>query len=116
MDLLHIHDFKIMTIVGMHTWEQQTQQSVMLDIDIACDCKELAQTDQIDQAINYDTVCEYLLTHFKEEKTALIETLAEKIAQSLLRLTGSSEIYLKLSKPGATRYAKTIAVSLHRKK
>ena len=112
MDQLHIEELTALTTIGIHDWEKATLQKVSLDITLACDCSTISKHDDIKDAYDYDAISQKLLEYLKDEKTDLIETLAEKLTHYLHEITGSAEIKLKLTKPGAIKAAKRVAVSL----
>ena len=42
MDMLYISGLEINTVIGIHDWEQDIEQTLVIDIEIACDITQAA--------------------------------------------------------------------------
>ena len=115
MDKVLIRGLKVEATIGVHEWEKQIKQPVVLDIDLSYDCHAAGQSDDIKDALDYFTVSQKLshfisLSHFE-----LIEALAEHCCQLLLKQFPVKKVKLILSKPEAVPNAQSVAVQLVRK-
>lgn len=84
MDKVIIEGLRVDAVIGVFDWERQIVQPVLIDLELGCDISRAAQTDQIDDAVNYKAVCDAVSKLVIDTKAQLIERLAELIAQHIL--------------------------------
>ncbi len=70
---------------GVLSEEQSVGGKFEADVDIYTNFKNAAEKDSLKQTIDYDKVYKYMYQLALEQKYYLIETLATKIADSLLK-------------------------------
>jgi len=114
MDLVFIEDLRIETIIGIYDWERTTRQIVALDIEMAFDNTRPAASDRIADTLDYKRVSKRLVAFVETSSFELVETLAERCAEIVLREFGVNWLRLKLSKPGAVSAAKNVGVCIER--
>ncbi len=116
MDIVFIRELKIDTVVGIYDWERRIRQVVVLDLDMAADVAKGARSDRIADALDYKTVAKRLLQFVSESEFQLVETLAERIAELVMREFGVRWIKVTLNKPGAVSGSKSVGVIIERGK
>lgn len=114
MDKLLIEALKVETLIGVHPWEQQLKQTVLLDIELDIDVSEAAAQDQLEATVDYAAVAEGLSQYISDNQCQLLETLAERSAAWLLEHTRASAVQLKVMKPGAVPQAKVVGLLINR--
>ncbi len=114
MDIIYLKDLRIDTIIGIYDWERRTRQTIILDIELGTDVKKAAETDAIEDALNYKEVAKRLISFVEESEYQLVETLAEKIADILLTEFDIPWLRLKLNKQGAVRNVRDVGVIIER--
>lgn len=114
MDILYIRNLKVDAIVGIFSWEKRIRQPIHLDLEIAIDIRQAAQTDDIHFALDYKTVSTRLTDYISQSEWHLIETLAEKVAALLMTEFGVSWLRLRLSKPAALPAADSVGLVIER--
>ena len=114
MDKIFIHALKTETIVGIFDWERQVKQTVVVDIEFSADIRKAANTDCIDDTLNYKGVAKRVLAFIDASSFHLVETLAEHVAMLILEEFGVSWVSITLSKPGAIRSSRDVGVTLER--
>lgn len=70
---------------GVLSEEQSVGGKFEADVDIYTDFSEAVKNDNLSETINYNTVYKFLYTMALEQKYYLIESLAGKIADELLK-------------------------------
>ncbi len=113
-DILYISQLEMDTIIGIYDWERRQRQIVCVDLEIATDIRPGAQTDHIDDALNYKAITKRIISVVTNSRYNLIEALAEHIAHIILTEFHVSWLRLKLSKPGALRWARDVGVIIER--
>lgn len=114
MDIIYIQDLKVETIIGINNWEREVRQTVSFDLEMACDIRKAAQSDHIDDALNYKTIAKRLIQFIDESNFFLIETLAERCAEIVLNEFDVRWLKLRISKPGAIRGSRDVGVIIER--
>ena len=114
-DKILIRQLKIDTVIGIHEWEKAKTQPILLDLDLSFDCKRAAQTDHIDDALDYFAVCKEVTEFVASNHYELIETLAEQVAQLILSRFPCKKIKLSLYKPEAIDNTETVGLRIVRK-
>lgn len=114
MDIIYLKDLKIETIIGIFEWERSTKQTISLDIEMASDISRAAETDSIDDTLDYKAVSKRLIEFVGGSDFQLVETLAEKCAEILLNEFKIQWLRLKLDKQGAIRGASGVGVIIER--
>jgi dihydroneopterin aldolase len=114
MDIVYIRDLRIDTVIGIFDWERQVRQTVSLDLEMATDIARAARSDHIDDALDYKAVAKRLMGFVGASEYQLVETLAERCAELVLREFGVPWLRLRLSKPGALRGARDVGIVIER--
>jgi 7,8-dihydroneopterin aldolase/epimerase/oxygenase len=114
MDRVFIEDLRIETVIGIYDWERDIRQTVALDLEMAFDNSVPAASDRIDDTLDYKRVSKRLIAFVGESRFELVETLAERCAEIVMREFGVPWLVLKLSKPGAVTGAKAVGVIIER--
>jgi len=115
-DTIFLQDLKVETIVGIWDWERKIRQTVSIDIEMAADVAKAAETDNIEGTLNYKAVAKRVQQFVGDSEYQLVETLAEKLAETILSEFDIQWIQLRVSKPGAIRNARNVGVVIHRRK
>lgn len=115
-DRIYIEGLRIDCLIGFADWERLVRQTVQLDLWVECDVRTAARLDRPDPSLfNTKALSKRLQSWVGQSEFQLIETLAEGICELALREFPISRIGLKLSKPGALRGARNVAVRIVRR-
>ena len=114
MDIVYIRDLKIDTVIGIFDWERAIRQTVSIDIEMATDIRKAAETDCIDDALDYKSVAKRIIGFVEQSEFELVETMAEKICSIVLTEFDVPWLRLRLSKPGAVRGSKDVGLIIER--
>lgn len=116
MDTIFLKELRVEIVVGVFEWEQRLRQTVLIDLEMAVDAAVAAQQDELSDTLDYKAISKRVKDFAENNPCALIETLAQRIADILLGEFGVSRAKVTVSKPGAIRGAKTVGVSVAREK
>ncbi len=115
-DTVFVHELKVETIIGIWGWERKIRQTVSIDLEMGADVRRAAETDSIDDTLNYKAISKRVQQFVAESEFQLVETMAEKIAELVLQEFKVPWIQVRVSKPGAIRGAKNVGILIHRSK
>jgi len=113
-DTVFVHELKVETIIGIWGWERKIRQTVSIDLEMGTDIRHAAETDNIDDTLNYKAVSKRVQQFVADSEFQLVETMAEKIAELVLKEFKIPWIQVCVSKPGAIRGAKNVGILIHR--
>ena len=116
MDIVFIRELKVDTVVGIYDWERRIRQNVVLDLDMAADVARAAKSDRIQDTLDYKAVAKRLIQFVSGSDFQLVETLAEKVAELVLKEFGVRWVKVTLHKPGAVSGSKSVGVVIERGK
>ncbi len=115
-DSIFLTDLRIETIVGIWDWERKIRQTVSIDLEMAADIRRAAETDSIEDTLNYKKVAKRVQQFVSESEFQLVETMAEKVAAIILDEFDVSWVQVRVNKPGAIRGARDVGVRIRREK
>ena len=114
MDIIYISDLRIETVIGIFDWERKIRQTVILDIEMAGDCRKAAENDDVDDTVNYKSVAKRLIEFVGASECQLVETLAERCAAIVVNEFQVPWVKLRVNKQGALRGARDVGVIIER--
>ncbi len=115
-DTVFVHELKVETIIGIWGWERKIRQTVSIDLEMGADIRRAAETDSIDDTLNYKAISKRVQQFVADSEFQLVETMVEKIAELVLQEFKVPWIQVRVSKPGAIRGAKNVGVLIRRSK
>ncbi len=114
MDIIYLRDLRIDTIIGIYDWERRMKQTIIIDLEMGTDIRKAANSDNIEDTLNYKAVAKRLMSYVGESEFELVETLAEKIAEIIMIEFKVPWCRLSLNKKGAVRGVRDVGVIIER--
>lgn len=114
MDNIFIEKLRVDTIIGVYPNERQIKQPLIIDIDMSYDATQAAASDNLKYALDYHEVCKDIHVFVSQSSYQLIETLANAIAQRILKIKGVIKVIIKVSKPDALDQADNVGIRIQR--
>ena len=116
-DHVFIRGLELYCIIGLRPWERETLQKVRIDLDMETDCQTAAEHDNVAESVDYRAVAKRVQRLVESSDHQLVETLAERIAASVLAgFANVQAVRLRVTKPGAVRFAEQVGVELERRR
>lgn len=114
MDKIYIRDLLLRCIVGIYPDERENKQDVVINIEMNCDLSAAAESDRIEDTVNYKSVKKEVIALVENSGFLLIERMAGEIASLCLAHAGVRQVKVTVDKPGALRFARSVAVEIVR--
>jgi dihydroneopterin aldolase len=114
MDTIYLTDLRIQTVIGIFEWERRVKQTVSIDLEMSTDVARAARTDSIADALDYKAVSKAVIELVENSSFQLVETLAERVAELIIRQFGVAQVRLRVNKRGAIRGARDVGVVIER--
>ena len=113
---IHIKDLTLKTIVGIFDWERVNKQKVVMNLWMDYDARKAVQTDEIKHAVDYKMITKQILKEVPASRFFLIEKLAQKVLHIVWKDKKIVKAIVRVDKPGALRYARSVSVELVQKR
>ncbi|BBE91110.1 dihydroneopterin aldolase [Haemophilus influenzae] len=114
MDRIFIEELTVFAQIGVYDWEQQIKQKLVFDLEMAWDCKQAAETDDVEYCLNYAEVSQVIIDYVESKPFLLIERVAYEVAELLELRYQLQGLKIKLSKPKAVAQARNVGVLIVR--
>ncbi len=111
---MYLHGLKVECVIGVWAWERRIKQMVTIDLDMAADIRHAAESDRLEDTLNYKAVAKRLNQFVGDSEFQLVETLAEKIAELLRVEFAIPWCRICINKRGAVRGARDVGVIIER--
>lgn len=117
LDRIFIVDLMVRGIVGINPEERRNRQDIVVNATLWADARPAAASDEIADAVNYRSLAKALIAHIESAEPQLVE----RLAQDLVRICFAADariaaVELSVEKPGALRYARSVGVTLFRRR
>ena len=116
MDEIFINDLLIRGVIGITDREREQPQDILINIVLYADIHRAASTDEVTDSVNYRTVAKKVLAHTEKVNRYTVEALANDIANLCLEEPGVLGVNVKVEKPGAVRFSRSVGVMITRMK
>lgn len=113
-DQIQIKDLLLRTIVGINEEERHNRQDVLINITLYSDTRAAGASDEIEDAVNYRTITKQVIKRVEESSFYLVEKMAAEIAAICLQDPRVGAVDVRVEKPGALRFARSVGVEIHR--
>jgi len=113
-DQIHIKDLLLRTIIGINDEERRNRQDVLINITLFADLRPAGVSDQIADAVNYRTITKQIIAMVEASSFFTVEKLVAEIAAICLEDARVEAAQVRVEKPGALRFARSVGVEIHR--
>lgn len=114
LDRIHIRDLRLRCILGLNDWEREKEQDITLNITLHADLSAAGASDNIDDTVDYKGTKQRIVQHVEASRCCLVERLATEVADLCLEDARIRHVDVCIDKPGALRFARSVAVELSR--
>jgi FolB domain-containing protein len=113
-DQIQIKDLHLRTIIGINDEERRNRQDVLINITLYADTRPAGRSDDITDAVNYRTITKQVIELVEHSSFFLVEKMAAEIAAICLADPRVERTRVRVEKPGALRFARSVGVEIDR--
>ncbi|MEK7292900.1 MAG: dihydroneopterin aldolase [Actinomycetota bacterium] len=115
-DRIEIRGLLVTTVVGVLPHERTMAQPLRIDLDLFVDLRDAGRTDELTDTANYGTVAERVAEVVRASKDLLLERLADRVAQMVLRIDRVETVDVTVTKlrPPVPEQLESTAVRIRR--
>lgn len=115
-DRIYIQDLLARCIVGLNPDEREAEQDVLINLTLWADLRAAGQSDDVADTVDYSRLKKRILQVVEASSDQLIERLAQRVVDLCLDDARVQRVRVRIDKPGALRFAKSVAVELDRRR
>jgi FolB domain-containing protein len=116
MDRILVKDLLVRCIIGVNDEERRAKQDVVVNLVLHADLRRPARSDAFADSVDYRALKKRVFSLVEGSQYNLLESLAEAIARACLESPGVERVEVSVDKPGALRFARSVAVELTRRR
>jgi 7,8-dihydroneopterin aldolase/epimerase/oxygenase len=109
-----VRDLEVMALIGIYDHEKVNPQRIIVNIDLSVHEAEGPITDEISHVVSYEIIAKKVETIVAEGHVNLVETLAERFAESCLRDKRVAAARVRIEKPDIIPNARSVGVEIER--
>lgn len=114
LDQILIKDLSIMGIIGINPDERVNKQEILVNAVLWADTRTAAETDDIQDAVNYRTLTKRMIAHIEQGDPMLVERLVQELADICLEDERVKRVDMTVEKPGALRHSRSVGINITR--
>jgi len=114
MDKVIIKDLLVRGIIGINPDERVKQQDILINLVLYTDIRKAADSDAIEDAVNYKSITKRVIAHVEDSSDFLVEKLVSDIARIILTEFPVERVRVRVEKPGAVRFAQSVGIEIER--
>lgn len=113
-DRIFIRDLLVRGIIGVNDWEREKRQDILINMELDVDARPAARSEDLADALDYRALTKQVFTYAETSQHHLVETLAHEIARIAVVDHGASRAVVRVEKPGAARFARSVGIEVVR--
>ena len=114
MDKIMIKDLLVRGVIGVNDWERDILQDILINIEMFGDFNNALKSDDIEDCINYRTVSKGVIELVSNQSRFTVEALAGDIMEMCLEQKNVQKAIVRVEKPGAIRFSRSVGVEIER--
>lgn len=113
-DVIFLRGLEVECIIGFIDWERRVKQTVVIDLELPVDCRNASIRDEVEDTLDYKKVAKRVIAFVEASEFKLVETMANRLALTLLEEFAIEWVRLSINKPGAIRGSRDVGVAIER--
>lgn len=113
-DKLFIRGLRLDTEIGVYEWEKNVKQPISLDIEVNTNATKPAESDELEDALDYQTITDRVTEYINSKHFHLVETVAEQVADLLRKEFKVNWAKVQVSKLSAIKTVDSVGVVIER--
>ncbi len=115
-DRIEIRDLLLRGILGINPEEREKAQDILINLTLFADLRPAGRSDDIADTPNYRTITKRIIEHVERVGRYTVEALAADIAELCLADPRVERVQVRVEKPGALRFARSVGVEIQRRR
>lgn len=113
-DKILVKDLLLRGIIGLNQWEREKKQDILINLTLFTDMRTAGASDDAADALNYRAITKAIIAYVEASEHYLVEAMATAIARLCVVDYGAARAIVRVEKPGALRFARSVGVEIER--
>ncbi|WP_263081990.1 dihydroneopterin aldolase [Endozoicomonas sp. Mp262] len=105
MDKVRVENLETEAVIGVYEFEHEAPQPLIIDFEMETDFTRAFLSDDLKDALDYDTISQGVRAFCQQSRYALLEALAGGIVRLLFENKAISKVSVRIRKPQALKGA-----------
>ena len=105
-----IENLRLRAIIGINDWERETRQDVVIGVELELTTGMAFTRDAIDETVDYKRLNKRLIAEVEQSSFFLVERLCDHLLDLVMEDRRVERARVRVAKPGALRFADSVAV------
>lgn len=114
MDSVFIRDLRVQGILGIHPWERERPQEIVINIELSTETDAAQASDDIADCVDYQSLANAVKSHAAVSRRLTVEALAGDLAGIILAVPGVVATRVRVEKPTALDFCAGVGVEIER--
>jgi FolB domain-containing protein len=114
LDLVEIDGLRLRYVIGRRDEERRGRSDVVIDLVIGTDARTAGDSDDLTDAWDYWGAAKAVIADVEASACFSVETLARRIARTVVASCQAPYARVRVRKPGALRFADSAGVVIER--
>lgn len=115
-DTVYIRELTVKTLIGILPHERAAKQTLIISAELFTDFRRAAATDDVQHALNYAAVSDFIIKFAHNAAYGLLETFADALSHALFAEYPAHGIRLDIQKPGAIPHTRRVGIIQYRER
>ena len=116
MDLVKIQGLTVQALIGVYDFERHEKQRLILALDMHTCLQKAANSDNVEDTIDYGKVAQRLAEIADSSSYYLLEALAKEMIDAIFAEFGPDKMTLTVNKPDILKEANNVAICMTRER
>jgi len=116
MATIRITNLKLRTIIGIHDWEREHKQDIIINIKMEFDASQSIESDSIEDTVDYKVITKHIIKEVEASNFQLLEKLTQFILTIIMENPQVQEATVRVDKSFALRFADSVSIELNEKR
>lgn len=109
---IRIKDLRLRTYIGINDDEIRNKQDVLINITLVYRAKDAIISNNIEDALNYRSICKAVIALVESKSFALLERLTQEVLDCVMSFERVELAEVEIDKPHALRFSESVSITL----
>ena len=110
--IIRIKNLRLRTYIGIKEEEINNRQDVIINAVIHCQAQAAVESNIIEDALKYRTICKAIIKRVEDQRFALLERMTYEILELVMAHPDVLKGEVEVDKVGALRYSDSVSMAL----
>lgn len=110
--IITITNLRLRTFIGFNEEEKSKQQDIVINAEVHYPANKLCLSDNVENALNYKTICKDIISHVESGRFLLLEKLTSDVLGICVDHPWVNFAKVTIDKPHALRFADSVSLTL----